>query len=137
MVLGCGALLAAALLMLGLALLAVSTIVASLVCASLLANKPGGIPVLVYHSVSPDASWLPWATNTSVRPETLRIHLKTLKKQGWQIIPTCGPDFAGILCPGDVLRLHRICGTRIRATAGQRARLGRLHECDRAAGFGC
>ncbi|MEM1313635.1 MAG: polysaccharide deacetylase family protein [Pseudomonadota bacterium] len=51
-------------------------------------NRPGGVPILVYHSVSPDASWLPWASNTSVRPETLRRHLRALRRGGWTVIST-------------------------------------------------
>lgn len=51
-------------------------------------NRPGGVPILVYHSVSPDASWLPWAANTSIRPETLRRHLRALKAGGWTVIST-------------------------------------------------
>lgn len=51
-------------------------------------HNPGGVPILVYHSVSPDARWLPWARNTSVRPEVLDIHLRTLRRDGWTIVPT-------------------------------------------------
>ncbi|MEM7074117.1 MAG: polysaccharide deacetylase family protein [Pseudomonadota bacterium] len=51
-------------------------------------RRPRGVPVLVYHSVSPDAGWLPWSQNTSVRPETLRCHLQTLRDLGWTVIPT-------------------------------------------------
>ncbi|MFP7569963.1 polysaccharide deacetylase family protein [Marivita sp. S2033] len=61
---------------------------ASLVAAWLYLSRPGGVPILVYHSVSPDASWLPWANNTSVRPETFRSHLETLKRDGWTVIST-------------------------------------------------
>jgi len=51
-------------------------------------RKPGGVPILVYHSVSPDAGWLPWARNISVRPEVLDIHLRTLRRDGWNIVST-------------------------------------------------
>lgn len=51
-------------------------------------HDPGGVPILVYHSVSPDPGWLPWARNTSVRPEVLDTHLKTLRRDGWHIVPT-------------------------------------------------
>lgn len=53
-----------------------------------LLHNPGGVPILVYHSVTPDAGWLPWATNTSVRPSVLDIHLKTLQRAGWTILAT-------------------------------------------------
>lgn len=51
-------------------------------------NHPGGVPILVYHSVSPDASWLPWSDNTSVRPETLRQHLRALQNGGYDFVST-------------------------------------------------
>lgn len=51
-------------------------------------RQPGGVPILVYHSVSPDASWLPWSDNTSIRPETLRQHLSALKRGGYEFIST-------------------------------------------------
>ncbi|SDD76859.1 Polysaccharide deacetylase [Paracoccus isoporae] len=58
------------------------------IAAALVLHHPGGVPILVYHSVSPDASWLPWAQNTSVRPEVFRRHLSVLRHGGWQVIPT-------------------------------------------------
>jgi len=51
-------------------------------------HRPGAVPILVYHSVAPDADWLPWAANTSVRPQTLRRHLETLRRGGWNVIST-------------------------------------------------
>lgn len=51
-------------------------------------TDPGGVPILVYHSVSPDADWLPWAQNTSVRPEVLDVHLRTLRRGGWTVVST-------------------------------------------------
>ncbi len=51
-------------------------------------HHPGGVPILVYHSVSPQAEWLPWAKNTSIRPEVLRCHLRALKAGGWTVIST-------------------------------------------------
>jgi peptidoglycan/xylan/chitin deacetylase (PgdA/CDA1 family) len=49
---------------------------------------PPGIPILTYHSVSPDASWLPWADEISVHPETLRNHLATMRAMGCSIVST-------------------------------------------------
>jgi peptidoglycan/xylan/chitin deacetylase (PgdA/CDA1 family) len=51
-------------------------------------HRPGGVPILVYHSISPEAGWLPWAKNTSVRPDVFRRHLQTLKKGGWDVVST-------------------------------------------------
>jgi hypothetical protein len=62
-------------------------------CAGLLVGHlfmlaPRGVPVLTYHSVSPDAAWLPWGDEISVRPETLRLHLETMRRMGCTIIGT-------------------------------------------------
>lgn len=56
--------------------------------ASRILTQPAGVPILVYHSVSPDAQWLPWAANTSVRPEVLDAHLRELRRGGWTVVPT-------------------------------------------------
>jgi peptidoglycan/xylan/chitin deacetylase (PgdA/CDA1 family) len=49
---------------------------------------PPGVPILTYHSVSPDAGWLPWADEISVHPDTLRNHLAALRAMGCTIVPT-------------------------------------------------
>ena len=49
---------------------------------------PPGVPILTYHSVSPDASWLPWADEISVHPETLRQHLAAMRRMGCGIVST-------------------------------------------------
>ncbi|SLN45959.1 polysaccharide deacetylase family protein [Pseudooctadecabacter jejudonensis] len=46
-----------------------------------------GVPIMVYHSVSPDASWLPWARNISVRPEVFARHMGHLARSGWTVVP--------------------------------------------------
>lgn len=56
------------------------------IIAGVILHRPGGVPILVYHSVSPDASWLPWAANTSIRPQTFERHLLVLKRRGWTVI---------------------------------------------------
>jgi peptidoglycan/xylan/chitin deacetylase (PgdA/CDA1 family) len=61
---------------------------AGLALAGLVLHRPGAVPVLVYHSVSPDAGWLPWADNTSVRPEAFRLHLEMLRRGGWTVLST-------------------------------------------------
>lgn len=61
---------------------------AGIAAASALLYRPGGVPILVYHSVSPEAGWLPWAANTSVRPETFRRHLEILKRDCWSVVST-------------------------------------------------
>lgn len=50
--------------------------------------RPGGHPVLVYHSVSEDQGWLPWADEIAIRPEDLERHLRFLKRRGFRFIAT-------------------------------------------------
>lgn len=49
-------------------------------------SRRSGVPVLVYHSVSEDAGWLPWAANISVRPEVFAAHMAHLAKSRWQVV---------------------------------------------------
>ena len=51
-------------------------------------RRSGGVPILVYHSVSRDAGWLPWGDNISVRPETFRRHMEVLTRDGWNVLAT-------------------------------------------------
>lgn len=82
--LGAGAIAVAA----GAPLAAAAAALSGAAAAAAWLHRPGGVPILVYHSVSPDAAWLPWAANTSVRPETLRRHLAALRSGGWTIVST-------------------------------------------------
>jgi len=50
--------------------------------------RPGGHPVLVYHSISEDQGWLPWADEIAVRPEDLDRHLRFLRRRGFRFIGT-------------------------------------------------
>jgi peptidoglycan/xylan/chitin deacetylase (PgdA/CDA1 family) len=45
-----------------------------------------GLPVLTYHSVSPDARWLPWAEQTSIRPASLERHLRLMRRLGLRVL---------------------------------------------------
>lgn len=47
-----------------------------------------GVPILTYHSISPDAAWLPWADEISIHPDTLRIHLAAIRASGRTIVST-------------------------------------------------
>jgi peptidoglycan/xylan/chitin deacetylase (PgdA/CDA1 family) len=49
---------------------------------------PRGVPVLTYHSVSPEPDWLPWAEEIAVHPDTLRAHLEALRAMGCRIVST-------------------------------------------------
>ena len=47
----------------------------------------GGVPILVYHSVSDRSDWLPWAQELSVTTATLKCHLETIRKAGYHVLP--------------------------------------------------
>lgn len=49
-------------------------------------RRPGAIPVIVYHSVSPDPTWLPWGDSISVRPQTFRLHMDVLRRMKRKVI---------------------------------------------------
>ena len=49
---------------------------------------PPGVAVLTYHSVSPDARWLPWSREITVHPDTLATHLAALRWIGANVIGT-------------------------------------------------
>lgn len=70
---------------------------------------PPGVAVLTYHSVSPDAAWLPWSREITVHPDTLDRHLATLRRMGCAIGD--GSDWtrrrlSGEASPGDAVVLH-------------------------------
>lgn len=50
-------------------------------------RQGGAVPVIVYHSVAPQAGWLPWADSTSVRPEVFRRHMEVLRRAGRSVVP--------------------------------------------------
>ncbi|AXQ95419.1 hypothetical protein D0Z66_16525 [Cereibacter sphaeroides] len=45
-------------------------------------RRPGGVPVVVYHSVAPEADWLPWRDSITVRPDVFRRHMQALRDMG-------------------------------------------------------
>ena len=51
-------------------------------------RRPGAVPVITYHSVAPDAGWLPWADSTSIRPEIFRRHMQALRDAGRIVVPS-------------------------------------------------
>lgn len=51
-------------------------------------RRPGAVPVITYHSVAPDAGWLPWADSTSIRPQVFRRHMQVLRDAGRQVVPS-------------------------------------------------
>lgn len=70
------------------AALAVAALLAGLLCGHRFMIARSGVPILTYHSVSPDASWLPWADEISVHPDTLRNHLRAIRAAGCTIVST-------------------------------------------------
>lgn len=70
------------------AALGLCALLAGLVFGHRFMIAPPGVPILTYHSVSPDPSWLPWADEIAVHPDTLRQHLQAIRTMGCEIIST-------------------------------------------------
>lgn len=70
------------------AALGAAALAAGLAAGHRLMIAPPGVPILTYHSVSPDSAWLPWADEIAVHPETLRAHLETMRRMGCEIVST-------------------------------------------------
>lgn len=70
------------------AALALGALLAGLALGHRFMIAPAGVPILTYHSVSPDPSWLPWADEIAVHPDTLRQHLEAMRDMGCEIIST-------------------------------------------------
>jgi peptidoglycan/xylan/chitin deacetylase (PgdA/CDA1 family) len=51
-------------------------------------SSEGGVPVLVYHSVSDDPGWLPWAEGISVTTAAFERHLRALRALGCSVLST-------------------------------------------------
>lgn len=51
-------------------------------------KREGGVPVLIYHSVTADGAWLPWSGHISVTPELFARNLETLRKLECTVIRT-------------------------------------------------
>ncbi|WP_260599875.1 polysaccharide deacetylase family protein [Sphingomonas endolithica] len=68
-----------------------------------------GVPVLTYHSVSPNPSWLPWAQEIAVHPDTFERHLATLRRMKCNVIGTrnyVATRLAGDTLPYRTVLLH-------------------------------
>lgn len=98
-----GAMIGAGLLIAGLGLLWPGLALCALALVGLAQRQ--GVPVICYHSVSPDASgWLPWAANTSVRPEVFAAQMRHLHRAGWSVVPDA--EIHAGQTRGKVLALH-------------------------------
>lgn len=51
-------------------------------------KREGGVPVLIYHSVTRDGAWLPGSRNIAVSPELFGQHLETLRTMGCTVLRT-------------------------------------------------
>jgi len=49
-------------------------------------RAPGGVPVLVYHSVSPEQDWLPWSDQIAITPEGFDRQMRLLKRHGFTVM---------------------------------------------------
>jgi peptidoglycan/xylan/chitin deacetylase (PgdA/CDA1 family) len=78
--------------------LGAAVLLAALALAHPVMIAPPGVPILTYHSVSPDPSWLPWADEIAVHPETFERHLATLAKMGCTVLRTA--DYVALRAEG-------------------------------------
>ena len=49
-------------------------------------SRPQGVPVMVYHAISPKGDWLPWADNIVVRPDVFAAQMAWLSRSRWQVV---------------------------------------------------
>jgi peptidoglycan/xylan/chitin deacetylase (PgdA/CDA1 family) len=62
------------------------SVVAALVLGDRFMRVPGGVPVIVYHSVSRDQDWLPWSDQIAVTPEGFERQLALLRRHGFTVL---------------------------------------------------
>lgn len=81
---GAGALLAG----LGLAplWLAPAPLLVTLLLADRFMRVPGGVAVIVYHSVSAEQDWLPWSDQIAVTPEAFDRQMRMLRTHGFDVL---------------------------------------------------
>jgi hypothetical protein len=70
------------------AALALGALLAGLAFGHRFMIAPPGVPILTYHPVSPDPSWLPWGDEIAVHPDTLRQHLAAMRGMGCEVVST-------------------------------------------------
>lgn len=66
---------------------AVAVMATGLAAADRFMRRPGGVPVIVYHSVSAAQAWLPWSDQIAVTPRAFERHLAMLRRHGFTIMP--------------------------------------------------
>jgi peptidoglycan/xylan/chitin deacetylase (PgdA/CDA1 family) len=62
---------------------AAAVLLATLAAGHRIMYAPGGVPVIVYHSVSPSQDWLPWADEIAVEPACFERQLRMLARAGF------------------------------------------------------
>lgn len=104
-----GALCAVAAAIYGAGWFAVIPLAVCLIYAASRLHQRAPVPVIVYHSVSPQPDWLPWGQNTSVRPEVFERHMQTLVRKGWTVYSTAAFQSArarGLTLPDKSVMVH-------------------------------
>ncbi|WP_369839723.1 polysaccharide deacetylase family protein [Donghicola sp. XS_ASV15] len=104
-----GMALAAAMASFGAGWFAMLPLVAMVWGAGIALHRAGAVPVIVYHSISPDAGWLPWSQNTSVRPEVFERHMTVLARMGWTVLSReafQGARARGLRLPAKSVMIH-------------------------------
>lgn len=93
----------------GLLVAALAALFAAVPVLRLALKARPGIPCLTYHSVSEDAGWLPWAAQTSIRPESLRRHLDLMERMGLSTLDSAEVTrrrLMGQQIPANAILLH-------------------------------
>lgn len=79
------------------------------IIADMWMRERGGIPILMYHSISDSAAWLPWSKSNTVSLRVFERHLQTIQKMGLDVMLTS--DFVrarkeGLAVSENVLLIH-------------------------------
>lgn len=61
-------------------------VAAGLIASDRFMRVPGGVPVIVYHSVSEQQDWLPWSDQIAVKPRDFERHIALLQRFGLTIM---------------------------------------------------
>ncbi len=65
----------------------IATVIALILVDNIM-RRSNGVPVLIYHSISNDSAWLPWAWGTSIEVNSFQQQLDVLKANNYSVIST-------------------------------------------------
>jgi hypothetical protein len=65
---------------------AFAMVIAALIAGDRLMRAEGGVPIIVYHSVSPEQRWLPWSDQIAITPDGFESQIRMLRRRGFTIM---------------------------------------------------